>query len=430
MGSLKGSLKNEWQQQRLQRQQDVAQRRQIVHDALAATQAELQQQAQVLRQDLAQFRAGLLRHEDDRQQQATLDRSRLQQERLQLQQQIQVQIAEMQAQRQQQATQQAQHLKDYTDDLRQQVQEFLRVQADERQQQAMLLLQRLDEYVDSIRQQSAEFLAMTTAARSRLRVELLQDLQQFHDLLSSSVAAMRQDFQQQNAARHAEVQALASQTQDRLADFQNTRVLMQVHQSQILADFVDRLREDVAATIAQLQQDRMVVAEQLAQQLATFRTNLRSLVWGDGAPQPPTSMDKSALPKSSLTPTVAQPAVQAPSTSSTLPPTAVPVPKPISTDTNDNGTPAKRSSAESAVATSAPVPVSQATMLPEQAVKVRIEQQVYDYVQAAQGARLAEIESAVGINRFQAVDALRSLMQRGVITQHDRVYLVQKEISL
>jgi Mn-dependent DtxR family transcriptional regulator len=55
---------------------------------------------------------------------------------------------------------------------------------------------------------------------------------------------------------------------------------------------------------------------------------------------------------------------------------------------------------------------------------------IYALIRQRHGARLPEIEEELSINRFQAVDALRLLIREGVVTQRDRVYLVQEEASL
>jgi len=47
------------------------------------------------------------------------------------------------------------------------------------------------------------------------------------------------------------------------------------------------------------------------------------------------------------------------------------------------------------------------------------ETEIYQYLQQSGGARMGVLEKAVGINRFQAVDALRSLTQRGLVYQQD-----------
>ena len=56
------------------------------------------------------------------------------------------------------------------------------------------------------------------------------------------------------------------------------------------------------------------------------------------------------------------------------------------------------------------------------------EQQVQDYLRQSQGARVSEIETALGINRVQAIDALRSLIKKGVLKQRqDRLFVAQGE---
>ncbi|MEB3337878.1 MAG: gas vesicle protein GvpN [Leptolyngbyaceae bacterium] len=58
--------------------------------------------------------------------------------------------------------------------------------------------------------------------------------------------------------------------------------------------------------------------------------------------------------------------------------------------------------------------------------EIPYEQEIYSYVQQSQGARVSEIEKALGVNRFEAVNALRSLAEKGILTQRqNRVYLAQ-----
>ena len=57
-----------------------------------------------------------------------------------------------------------------------------------------------------------------------------------------------------------------------------------------------------------------------------------------------------------------------------------------------------------------------------------IEQQVYQYLQQSNGARVSEIEVALGLNRVQTTNALRSLLKQGYLKQQDnRVFTVQQE---
>ena len=75
----------------------------------------------------------------------------------------------------------------------------------------------------------------------------------------------------------------------------------------------------------------------------------------------------------------------------------------------------------------APAAVAVASPAPE---PPSLEEVVYNYLHLAQGARLSEIETELGINRFQAVDALRSLIQKDLVVKQDRTYLVQEEAVL
>jgi gas vesicle protein GvpN len=53
-----------------------------------------------------------------------------------------------------------------------------------------------------------------------------------------------------------------------------------------------------------------------------------------------------------------------------------------------------------------------------------LQQAVYEFVCITAGAKIAEIQTALAINRFQAVDALRSLIASGMLKQRDdRVYV-------
>ncbi|MDJ1175563.1 helix-turn-helix domain-containing protein [Roseofilum capinflatum] len=52
------------------------------------------------------------------------------------------------------------------------------------------------------------------------------------------------------------------------------------------------------------------------------------------------------------------------------------------------------------------------------------EEQVYNFLRKSPSSRLTVIEEALGINRVQAVDTLRSLIKKGMVTQRDRLYSV------
>jgi hypothetical protein len=60
--------------------------------------------------------------------------------------------------------------------------------------------------------------------------------------------------------------------------------------------------------------------------------------------------------------------------------------------------------------------------------KVSLEERIYGQIHQTQGAILPEIEAALGINRFEAVDTLRSLIKQGRVTQRNHTYLIQEEV--
>jgi gas vesicle protein GvpN len=62
---------------------------------------------------------------------------------------------------------------------------------------------------------------------------------------------------------------------------------------------------------------------------------------------------------------------------------------------------------------------------------LEIEGQVYQYLQQSTGARVSEIEIALGLNRVQTTNVLRSLLKQGYLKQQDNRFLaVQKEGEL
>ncbi|MDJ1182732.1 OmpH family outer membrane protein [Roseofilum casamattae] len=71
--------------------------------------------------------------------------------------------------------------------------------------------------------------------------------------------------------------------------------------------------------------------------------------------------------------------------------------------------------------TSAPLPPSDTETINFSSTE---EEQVYTFLQKSPDSRLSAIEGALGINRIQAVDTLRSLIKRGLVTQRDRLYSV------
>lgn len=206
------------------------------------------------------------------------------------------------------------------------------------------------------------------------------------------------------------VQNLKHQTAELLADAAADRVLT-VQQ-------VEVLRSNVQCYLGELTTQRQQQAEQLWQDLQESRTNreiemqqlfdhflefraelhhfhqtLHDYVWGTGTVA---STSTEALP-ASQTATLAKSAAQ---------------------NTQPSAEPTKKNG----------VKTSHSAPSGTQKAAVDHEKAVYTFLHESRGARLTQIEAALNLNRFQTVDALRSLIKKGLITQRDRVYLLQEEV--
>lgn len=223
-------------------------------------------------------------------------------------------------------------------------------------------------------------------------------LMQYTADLQVSVQQLQAQLQAQLATLHLEGEALrASQRQERMAvarERQQDRVAdVQALKAEV-ATFLENLsrnRQQVtAANRDNLQQTIDALFADFAcfrQQLGADRVNLRQLVWGKG-PYPQSSPAATATSGQARTEAV------------------------------------RRSAASVSTAPASKAASKAASRAPE----VSIEEQVYNHLQAQDaGARLTEIESGLQINRFQAVDALRSLIQKDLVVQKDRTYYIQED---
>lgn len=374
------SLKDSWQAQRHQRQQALIQRQQQVHETLTSFQQERQIKASLLRDDLLLFQ-------------------------LQLQQETQVFLAQANAQRHADAEQLTQHLHNSTQRLR---------------------------------EQTAQFLSMTAIDRSLMAQQIRQELNEFHVNLSSSVASLRQTLQAKMQQIRLEVNVLQMDTQEQLYANQQERIAQQAQLRQDLTAYVEMLQSGVQTYLTELELARHDRAQQLQQmlqqshdrrianndalfqnlstfraELQAYRAELRQMVWGEP--------DTSTAPTDDRT--------SAPMTAPQKPP---PTARRASTATPKRATAKSRTPSHPAASVSQPVSAPAAPPAPSAAIPSdlpTLEQDVYRHIDQHQGARLTEIESALNINRFQAVDALRSLIRNGLITQRDRIYLIQEDVS-
>jgi gas vesicle protein GvpN len=56
------------------------------------------------------------------------------------------------------------------------------------------------------------------------------------------------------------------------------------------------------------------------------------------------------------------------------------------------------------------------------------EAEVYHYLEKSEGMRVSQISKALGLNRFETIDALRSLMKKGLLIQRDdRLYVASQD---
>jgi hypothetical protein len=303
------------------------------------------------------------------------------------------------------------------------------------------LQQRLAEYYASVQDETNLYLAQVQQQRQTQAKRTAKMLQEFDAELKAAVALLRADNRQ-------DLDTLRLATQATLAAYERDRADMGRQQQQELMEFVDELAASVADYLAEIAENRqvMAVADQAQrhrdrealtdevqllrdeftlhrQQLQAFRESLRQLVWGDSAPTVGVKTPAVPVPaKSSPVKTVPQATDRnrrsengrPPSTAATLRRSRAQA-KPVDTTKAD----------DKSMPDTEPQPVTPSKL------SVSHEEAVFEYLQSHDdGARLTDIESTLGLNRFQAVDALRSLIQKELIVQKDRTYRIQEEVVL
>ncbi|PZV08481.1 MAG: hypothetical protein DCF22_20155 [Leptolyngbya sp.] len=309
-----------------------------------------------------------------------------------------------------------------------QVQQFLSETFQSRQLMASDVRSTLSLFREELVQQDAE---------RRSEFQAFQGtLQDFHTELQATVSLLRQSFQ-------VDLSDLSANTQAFLAQCQQNRTQTQQALRQDLSTFIEALRSDVQSYLYELETLRLHQASVLRQdlqqgraaltvdnqaffaQLAPFRQELRhfhqslqATVWGQ------TISDASALesaPKVSPPAILDMPVPLEPIAAST--PTAIAAN--LSAPMTATKAPAKRITFSRNRAAAPAKSVKAFSKTKETTEAANHEKAVYNFLHDSQGARLTQIESSLQINRFQAVDALRSLIKKGLITQRDRVYLIQ-----
>lgn len=218
-------------------------------------------------------------------------------------------------------------------------------------------------------------------------------LQEFDAELRETVTDMRAQNRQKMKGTQKYVAELQEVTRQELTHHRQERLTRQAHRQEKLSKYVDELEDCVSDYLSEVSEERRVAASKdrvqrqhdraalsdqvqalredyaaYGQEMKAFREDLRQSVWGDAAP---------------------------------------------AAATNGNGrypSTANGHHAEGA---------SRLSILTEQAI--------YEHLQShPQGTRLSDIETTLGLNRFQAVDALQSLLQQGRIVQKDRLYRIRE----
>jgi gas vesicle GvpC-like protein len=315
------------------------------------------------------------------------------------------------------AAEQRQTLSCFQLDLQNSTQDFLSRTTAERQIQAQQVAQKLRDFAQSIHQQTAQLIAMNAADRAAMSQTLFRDLDEFHANLVALVADLRQEMRSQMQQIQTEVQSLQVATQQMLKANHEQRIQDQIRLMQDLSSYVASLQLEVRDYLSDMEMLRLDRAEHvqqmlqqaharriedvnaLFQQLSEFRAELRTFckelyrkVWGSTPIQATCPASQVSFNNGMKMPDAP---VQRPSS----------MPTPI-------------------LPTLAP---SAGSTKPD---SMQLEKDIYQHICQHQGTRLPDLEATMHINRIQAVDALRSLIKQGLVTQRDRVYLAQEEYSL
>lgn len=325
------------------------------------------------------------------------------------------------------------------------------------------------DYIQQLQAETDVLLANYQADRQISAAEVRQKLEYDCQVLQVTVSELRLEIAQELRQVQQRVTEIQAQTAVDLAGYRHNQAMVRAKLLPQLTAYVEDLQVQVQATLKDLtvvrQQAAVVNQEQrqsdraalstsvdaMFDELADFRHQLQAqraqlshIVWGGTPVAPAAPATRPAATRPAVTSVPARSAAKlAPKTT----------PKPAAAKPVANVAPAKavsppaRAAVRSApvatvMAPVAPAPVATAPVAPAPVVAPAavavapppeppsLEEVVYNYLHLSQGARLSEIETELGINRFQAVDALRSLIQKDLVIKQDRTYLVQEEAVL
>ncbi|WP_156119707.1 hypothetical protein [Leptolyngbya sp. KIOST-1] len=364
------------------------------------------------------------------------------------------------------AVQLRQDLEQLMSDLRTNTALWLADTTADREAQVLPRQQARQAYVQALQADTIELLTSYQAAREMSAAELRQKLEHDCQVLQNTVNDLRLEIAQELRQVQQQVAAIQAKTAVDLAGYRQEQAMVRAELLPQLTAYVEELQVQVQTTLKDLtavrqqaavinqtqrQCDRQALTlsvDAMFDELADFRRQLQAqraqlshIVWGQAAPQPaeaPAPRPIATRPAAIAPPARAvAPAKPAPTVVPKVAPKAAVIPSPAPAKAAQ--APARPPAPAAPVAPSAPVATVTAPAAPPSTVAVApvpaaespsIEEVVYNYLHLSQGARLSEIETELGINRFQAVDALRSLIQKDLVVKQDRTYLVQEEAVL
>ena len=322
-------------------------------------------------------------------------------------------------------------------------------------------------YLQPLQVETKALLANYQADRRISAAEVRQKLEHDCQVLQHTVSDLRLEIAQELRQVQQQVAEIQAQTAVDLAGYRHGQAMVRAELLPQLTAYVEDLQVQVQATLKDLtavrQQAAVVNQEQrqsdraaltdavdaMFTELADFRHQLQAqraqlshLVWGGTAPATPPAAPRPAatsaparaaavtrpVPKAVAKPATAKPSTAKPAVAVAAPPQAAPVAAPAA-----SAAPAPVQAApavQSAPVATVLAPTAVAEASPPAPEPPSLEEVVYNYLHLSQGAHLSEIETELGINRFQAVDALRSLIQKDLVIKQDRTYLVQEEAVL
>ncbi|MBC7881317.1 MAG: hypothetical protein H7Y37_08275 [Anaerolineae bacterium] len=316
--------------------------------------------------------------------------------------------------------------------------EFLTQTRTEREAQTAALHASLDAFKAALAEETQAFLNLTTTQRAQMSAQLHAHLSTFHHTLATDVEtfltetaclrsidaeARRDQLQQFHAGLQSSVQAfLISHSEDRQAMAEELAADLQAFR-RLIHDDVAKLSAETQKFMQGVSVAHVERTTALWQMLGAFHQNLRYDVWGIGTPVEAPQVE---TPKPA--PTV-KPAVKAkPGTPKAEAPKPTPAPKadaPKSVPAPKAETPKPTPAPKAEAPKLTPAPKE-----PSEPVLAGLELQVMNFLLASQGAVMQEIESSLTINRFQATDALRPLIDSGRVIKRGRTYIAREHEHL